>query len=74
MEFVRSDAVEVHESQATFNVCVVKHGENSCPVTALVTTCSGSSDPAATGKGGEGVDGGRGRDGKEGSDGGRCGE
>ena len=52
VEFARTKEVRVHESQASFNVCLVKHGENSCPVTALVATCSGFPGlPAATGEG-----------------------
>ena len=52
VEFARTKEVRVHESQAAFNVCLVKRGENSCPVTALVATCSGLSGlPAATGEG-----------------------
>ena len=51
VEFAGSEKVQAHESQAAFYVCLVKHGENSCPVTALVNTCSGSPDlPAATGE------------------------
>ena len=35
--------VLVYESQAVFNVCLMKHSESSCPVSALVATCGSSS-------------------------------
>ena len=38
--FGHAEEVLVYESQAVFNVCLTKHGESSCPVSALVTTCS----------------------------------
>ena len=41
--FGHAEEVLVYESQAVFNVCLTKHGESSCPVSALVTTCSSSS-------------------------------
>lgn len=41
--FAHAEVVRVYESQAVFNVCLVIHGESSCPVSALVTTCDGSS-------------------------------
>jgi hypothetical protein len=43
VDFVSHEVIYVYESMAMFNICIVRRGEASCPVTAYLSTCDASS-------------------------------